>query len=294
MPYRFELASSGRAGCQNKECKDNKIKIEKGALRTGTWIDNERFQSWSWRHWGCTTPLVLQHIKEAIGGEDQDEDNLDFDALDGFDEVPPEMQEKIKKALVKGHIEDDEWQGDVAYNRPGMRGMRAPKPRAKKGEKASPTKTDSAPTENGKAAEAESDAEAQSPVKKNGKAKVKNETEDTKEAPTGEKKATGKRKKADPAPEATEAAAHDGVGNDDEKQPATKRTRATRGVKKEVKEEVDETPKTEKRGRSSKDTTKAKTDRAKKTTQDTDTEAKAVHTEKPKRGRPKQTKKEDA
>ena len=60
---------------------------------------------------GCTTPLVLQHIKEAIEGEDQDEDNLDFDALDGFDEIPPEMQEKIKTALVKGHIEDNEWQG---------------------------------------------------------------------------------------------------------------------------------------------------------------------------------------
>lgn len=60
---------------------------------------------------GCTTPLVLQNIKESIGGEGEDEDSLDFDALDGFDEVPLEMQEKIKTALVKGHVEDEEWNG---------------------------------------------------------------------------------------------------------------------------------------------------------------------------------------
>lgn len=54
---------------------------------------------------------MLQNIKESIGGEGEDEDSLDFDALDGFDEVPLEMQEKIKTALVKGHVEDEEWNG---------------------------------------------------------------------------------------------------------------------------------------------------------------------------------------
>ncbi|KAJ5235085.1 uncharacterized protein N7469_004253 [Penicillium citrinum] len=292
MPYRFELASTGRAGCQNKDCKDNKIKIDKGTLRTGTWIDNERFQSWSWRHWGCTTPLVLQNIKESIGGEGEDEDSLDFDALDGFDEVPLEMQEKIKTALVKGHVEDEEWNGDVEFNRPGMRGMHARKPRAKKESKdASPKKTKSAATENGKTAEAESEAEAQSPAKTKGKAKGKKGTENTKEASNGEKKPTGKRKKADPAPE---AAAIDGDENDDEKQPAPKRTRATRTKKEVTKEENDEAPQIEKRGRPSKNTTKPKTDRAKKSAQETDTEAKAVNMGKPKRGRSKQTKNQDA
>lgn len=46
-----ELASTGRAGCQNKECKDQKAKIEKGELRFGTWVDSQNFQSFFWRHW---------------------------------------------------------------------------------------------------------------------------------------------------------------------------------------------------------------------------------------------------
>lgn len=46
-----EAASTGRAGCSNKECKDNKVKIAKGELRVGSWVENEKFQSWTWRHW---------------------------------------------------------------------------------------------------------------------------------------------------------------------------------------------------------------------------------------------------
>jgi len=46
-----ELAKSGRAGCQVKECKDEKLKIPKGELRVGTWIDTSSQQFWSWRHW---------------------------------------------------------------------------------------------------------------------------------------------------------------------------------------------------------------------------------------------------
>ena len=46
-----EQASTGRAGCQNKECKDEKVKIAKGELRLGTWVDTERIQAFLWRHW---------------------------------------------------------------------------------------------------------------------------------------------------------------------------------------------------------------------------------------------------
>lgn len=46
-----EQASTGRAGCKNKECKDQGIKILKGELRHGSWVDTERFQSYFWRHW---------------------------------------------------------------------------------------------------------------------------------------------------------------------------------------------------------------------------------------------------
>lgn len=46
-----ELAKSGRAGCQTKECKDEQQKIPKGELRVGSWVDSENRQFWSWRHW---------------------------------------------------------------------------------------------------------------------------------------------------------------------------------------------------------------------------------------------------
>jgi hypothetical protein len=53
---------------------------------------------------------VLLNIKTSIADEEDDK-QLDFDALDGFDELSPEHQEKIKTAIEKGHIEDDEWKG---------------------------------------------------------------------------------------------------------------------------------------------------------------------------------------
>lgn len=48
---RLELASTGRAGCKNKECQEKKEKILKGELRLGTFVDTEQFQSWAWKHW---------------------------------------------------------------------------------------------------------------------------------------------------------------------------------------------------------------------------------------------------
>ncbi|KAJ5760509.1 zf-PARP-domain-containing protein [Penicillium odoratum] len=121
MPYRFELAPSGRAGCTNKECKDAKEKIPKGSLRVGSWVDTDRMQSYFWRHWqsyggnliilrGCTTPRVLENIR--TGWEDSCSDGKsDYTLLDGYDELPEEFQEKIRRALENGHIDDADWRG---------------------------------------------------------------------------------------------------------------------------------------------------------------------------------------
>lgn len=46
-----EIAAQGRAGCKGPECAKEKIKITKGELRVGSWIESSNFQSWSWRHW---------------------------------------------------------------------------------------------------------------------------------------------------------------------------------------------------------------------------------------------------
>lgn len=72
-------------------------------------------------------------MKETI------EDNLEY--LDGYDELGPELQVKVEKALKDGHVDDSDWSGvylDQSYktywnaditeaveqNRPGSKGVR--------------------------------------------------------------------------------------------------------------------------------------------------------------------------
>ncbi|KAJ5918738.1 zf-PARP-domain-containing protein [Penicillium verhagenii] len=167
MPHRFELASSNRAGCQNKECKDAKEKIPKGSLRVGSWIDSEKIQAYMWRHWGCTTPRVIENIKKEWQ-ENCSEDKPDYSRLDGYDELPVELQEKVRRALEQGHIDDEDWKGrnfgifdkilstdklfqDAEMNKPGARFFRVPVSRAKGNKDANkaedkPTKAEDQPT----------------------------------------------------------------------------------------------------------------------------------------------------
>lgn len=140
MPtYRLEEASTSRAGCQNKECKDEKIKIMKGELRLGTWVDNERFQSFFWRHWGCVTPKIIANLKETLTGSSGE---IDYTLLDGYEELSPENQAKVRKALEQGHVADSEWKGDPEFNRPGMTGFRKREPKKKTGAEAKDGESD--------------------------------------------------------------------------------------------------------------------------------------------------------
>lgn len=124
MPsYRLEEAPSSRAGCQNKECKDAKIKIQKGELRLGSWVDTDRFQGWFWRHWGCVTPKVVSNMNEVVE-EESGGGEKDFTLLDGYEELSAEMQEKVRQAVSQGHVADEDWRGDVEMNRPGKSGFR--------------------------------------------------------------------------------------------------------------------------------------------------------------------------
>ena len=51
--YRIDRAPDRRAGCQNKECKDQKLKFQKGEIRFGTWVEIAAFETaqWKYRHW---------------------------------------------------------------------------------------------------------------------------------------------------------------------------------------------------------------------------------------------------
>ncbi|KAL4931152.1 uncharacterized protein BDV17DRAFT_257230 [Aspergillus undulatus] len=187
MPsYRVEQASTGRASCQNKECKDNKVKIAKGELRHGSWVDSGQYQSWSWRHWGCVTPKVIGNINNLIG----EGDDRDLDMLDGYEDLPSDLQKKIQKALEQGHVDDEDWKGDVEMNRPGQNGFRvkSPKKKAKDADK----------EEKDDADEEEEKRPKSSKTKKRGRFQ---EDEDGKEAETDQpkrpkRKPTGYPKKA--------------------------------------------------------------------------------------------------
>ncbi|KAJ5155887.1 hypothetical protein N7492_008690 [Penicillium capsulatum] len=188
MPHRFEAASSGRAGCSNKECKDNKVKIGKGELRVGSWIENDRFQSWSWRHWGCTTPKVLENIKAAMEEMQGNSDVKDFSNLDGYDELPEEYQAKIRKALEQGHVDHEDWKGDPEMNVPGSIGFRV---RGKKKKEADEAKKDEATAEAAETTESKPKAKKARATKAGGSPKASSDSE---EKPA--KKKTPRAKKA--------------------------------------------------------------------------------------------------
>ncbi|KAL8896474.1 MAG: hypothetical protein Q9207_007683 [Kuettlingeria erythrocarpa] len=112
------MAVSKRAICRNAECKKQSIKIDKGALRLGSWVDYGENQSWAWKHWGCVTPVQIASLKTATDG--------DLKMLDGYDDLPSDSQVKIGQAFEDGHVADNDWRGDPEQNRPGMKGFRSP------------------------------------------------------------------------------------------------------------------------------------------------------------------------
>lgn len=67
--------------------------------------------SWKYKHWGCVTPLQISNIIEQIGGLDGLDLDSDLDILDGYEELEPWAQEKVKFALRNGHVEDEDWKG---------------------------------------------------------------------------------------------------------------------------------------------------------------------------------------
>jgi hypothetical protein len=53
----------------------------------------------AWRHWGCTTPVIINNMKKSFSTADE---------LDGFDELQPVDQEKVRQAWDDGHVADED------------------------------------------------------------------------------------------------------------------------------------------------------------------------------------------
>ncbi|KAF1999675.1 zf-PARP-domain-containing protein, partial [Amniculicola lignicola CBS 123094] len=122
-----EISPNNRAVCKNAECKKAGVKITKGELRFATFFTINDHTSAAFKHWGCVTPAQVENIQTESEG------NLDM--IDGYDELPASEQKKVRAALAAGHVADEDWRGDVEVNRPGQKGFRVKKTKAKKGKK---------------------------------------------------------------------------------------------------------------------------------------------------------------
>ncbi len=52
---------------------------------------------------GCVTPKQLESLHDVLEG--------DVDMFDGYEELPNDCQEKVKRALENGHVDDEDWKG---------------------------------------------------------------------------------------------------------------------------------------------------------------------------------------
>jgi len=139
MVYRVEVAPNARAGCKATTC--GKAKIQKGELRLGTWVKGPSFASWSWRHWGCFTPKQIINLRKELlpeGEEDEEGKEVDMNLFDGWEELPDEQKDKVKITVEVGHVDDEDWKGDVSMNRKDAKKTKAREAPAKAAGKSTP------------------------------------------------------------------------------------------------------------------------------------------------------------
>ena len=53
----------------------------------------------AWRHWGCTTSTIINNMKKSFSNADE---------LDGFEDLQPTDQEKVRQAWDDGHVADED------------------------------------------------------------------------------------------------------------------------------------------------------------------------------------------
>ncbi|KAI9743791.1 MAG: serine/threonine-protein kinase M1 [Claussenomyces sp. TS43310] len=213
MSYRLELTKDNRkAGCQDTLCKKKGIKILKGELRLGSWVEIAQYESasWRWRHWGCTSGSVLENIRNNLKQGDPNGE-YQWEYMDGLEECPPDVQEKFKTAVINGKVADEDFNGDPEFNVLGQKGIRS-----RTSLKAA-TEAKENGEEDGEQAQPEAQPEAPKPQKKRGRAK-KGDDDD------GESEAK-------PAPKRTKKAKPE--DNDEDEVIPAKKSRAKKPTKKE-------------------------------------------------------------
>lgn len=59
---------------------------------------------------------MISNMVESLKDEEGD-GTLDFEQLDGWEDLSDEHKNKITQALERGHVEDEEWKGVSAMAR---------------------------------------------------------------------------------------------------------------------------------------------------------------------------------
>ncbi|KAK0633096.1 poly polymerase and DNA-ligase Zn-finger region-domain-containing protein [Immersiella caudata] len=108
---RPEISPNNRAICKDTVCKKEKSKLLKGDIRFGSWVEVSDYPgSWAWKHWGCVSGAQILNLRQSLaaGGED-----YNWDLLDGYDELNdhPDLQEKVRRAIIDGHIAPEDFNG---------------------------------------------------------------------------------------------------------------------------------------------------------------------------------------
>lgn len=64
---RAEISPNNRAGCKETACKKDNVKITKGELRWGVWVEIKAVEraSWHWKHWYVARGGALEHPSAA-------------------------------------------------------------------------------------------------------------------------------------------------------------------------------------------------------------------------------------
>ncbi|KAL8821107.1 MAG: hypothetical protein Q9223_000799 [Gallowayella weberi] len=109
-----------------------------------------------------------------------------MEMLDGYEELPEDWQEKVKRAITNGHVDDEDWKGDLEQNRPGKRGFRSPAPKKKK----------KVEDEEHSGAQDGGESPSKAPPKKRGRAKKEDLEEDETEEPARKKPKAAAKKPA--------------------------------------------------------------------------------------------------
>ncbi|GAA5922620.1 uncharacterized protein JCM15063_003364 [Sporobolomyces koalae] len=73
--------------------------IARGSLRLASAYTISGNTSFAYRHWGCVTEKQILNMKDSFEAADE---------IDGFEDIPGDDQERVRKAFQDGHVADED------------------------------------------------------------------------------------------------------------------------------------------------------------------------------------------